>query len=91
MTKAETIREFMQTAGSTIISVEFIKKDGTPRKIQFNPRDRQGLSGGSPATQDPNIIRIRDFSIARSKVPAWRCFHVDRIVKITSNGQTFEF
>ena len=92
MNKPENIREFLNASGSTIVSVEFIKKDGTYRKVQFNPRDRQEIKGFGPSTNDPNIIRIRDFSIAKKQGQnAWRSFDVRRIVKITANGQTFDF
>lgn len=92
MDRSTTIRNFIQSAGSTIISVEFVKKDGTKRKVQFNPMDRNEIKGFGPSTQDPNIIRIRDFSIAKNQGQgAWRSFDVRRIVSITSNGQKFDF
>lgn len=91
MNKAEIIREFFAEAGSTIISVEFEKKNGQLRKIQFNPKDRNEIKGFGAPNQDENIIRIRDFSLAQKNIPAWRSFDVRRIRKITSRGQVFEF
>jgi hypothetical protein len=92
MDRATTIRNFIQNSGSTIISVEFIKKSGEKRKITFNPKDRQELVGGSPSTTNPDIIRIRDFKIAKDQGQgAWRSFDVSRVLSITANGQKFDF
>lgn len=35
--KPAQIRALIETAGSRFVSVEFIKKDGTPRKMLVNP------------------------------------------------------
>ena len=92
MSRSQTIREFLQSSGSTIISVEFVKKNGEIRKIQFNPRDRQEIVGTGTNNTNPDIIRVRDFSIARENGQgAWRSFEVNRVVSITSNGNTFTF
>lgn len=92
MNRAETIREFLRESGSTIISVEFVKKNGEVRKIQFNPRDRQEIVGAGTNSTNPDIIRVRDFSIARENGQgAWRSFDANRVISITSNGNTFNF
>lgn len=92
MSKSETIRNFLRTAGSTIVSVEFIKKDGTTRRISFNPRDRNEITGVGSKVRNPNIIAVRDFRIAQlQKTGAWRSFDVNRIVSIKSRGQIFNF
>jgi hypothetical protein len=92
MTRSETIREFLQESGSTIISVKFVKKNGEVRKIQFNPRDRQEIVGTGTNNTNPDIIRVRDFSIAHENGHgAWRSFDANRVVSITSNGNTFTF
>lgn len=92
MTKATTIRQFLQEEGSTIVSVEFIKKNGEKRRIQFNPRDRQELKGFGPTSVNPNIIRVRDFDIARERGwGAWRSFNADSILSIKSRGRVYSF
>ncbi len=92
MDKATAIRNFLEISGSTIVSVQFMNKDGTLRKIQFNPKDRNEIKGFGPSTQDPNIIRVRDFKIAKNQGQgAWRSFDVNRIVSITANGSTYSF
>lgn len=93
MNKSTLIKTLIQNSGSTIISVEFLKKDGNTRKVQFNPLDRQEIKGFSGSTcNDENIIRIRDFAIARKNgTGAWRSFNCNRVVSITTNGQKITF
>jgi hypothetical protein len=93
MNKTTLIRTLIKNSGSTIISIEFVKKDGNTRKVQFNPLDRQELKGFSSTTHaNENIIRIRDFSIARkNRTGAWRSFDCSRVVSITTNGQKITF
>lgn len=89
---AEKIKEFFKSEGSTIISVRFIKKDGTVRRISFNPFDRSEIKGFGPTNPNPNIIRVRDFDIARSQGSgAWRSFDVNRILSIKSRGCVYNF
>jgi len=86
-TKTELIRRFIFDAGSSIVSVEFRKADGTLRKLQFNPRDTQEIKGTGKPTTNPSIIRCRDFSIARQEGQgAWRSFDCERVVSIKANG-----
>jgi hypothetical protein len=92
MDRAASIREFLRSAGSTIISVEFIKKNGEKRKLQFNPRDRQEIVGAAPVNTNPNIIRVRDFKIAKDQgEKAWRSFDVTRVISLTSKGKKITF
>jgi hypothetical protein len=92
MSRSENIRNFLRSCGSTIVSVEFMKKDGTIRKILFNPKDRNEIVGTGSKVQNPNIIAVRDLGIAQSqKTGAWRSFDVNRIVSIKSRGQVFNF
>lgn len=89
---SETIREFLRQSGSTIISVKFVKKNGEIRKIQFNPMDRQEIVGTGINSTNPDIIRVRDFSVAKNNGNgAWRSFDCNRVISITANGQTFDF
>jgi hypothetical protein len=91
MATTETIRQFLQSAGSTIITVEFMKKDGSLRSISFNPKDRNEIKGTGTARKNPDIVCVRDFNLARKGIPAWRSFNVNSIRRIKSNRQTFDF
>jgi hypothetical protein len=88
-TKTEIVKRFIFDAGSSIVSVEFIKVDGTLRKLQFNPRDSKEIKGTGKPSVKPNIVRCRDFTIARNKGEgAWRSFDCERVVCIKANGIT---
>jgi hypothetical protein len=86
--RTSVIRSFIQQAGSTIVSVEFIKADGTKRQMCFNPRDSREIKGTGFACTQPNIIRCRDFSIARKEGQgAWRSFDCERVLSIKAKGR----
>ena len=92
MNKSDRVRRFIFNAGATIVSVRFIKKDGTLRCIQFNPRDTKEIKGTGTASKPPSIIRCRDFSIAKSAGSgAWRSFDCERVVSISAKGVTLKF
>jgi hypothetical protein len=90
--KTDLIKRFIFDAGSSIVSVQFIKADGSLRSLQFNPRDTQEVKGTGHALKKPNIVRCRDFAVARKEGEgAWRSFDCDRVVKIQANGTTISF
>ena len=92
MDKTQAIRQFILEAGSSIISVEFTKLNGDKRSLQFNPRDTQEIKRTGHALKTPNIIRCRDFAIARKEGQgAWRSFDCERVTKIKANGRTLVF
>ena len=85
--KTDIVKRFIFDAGSSIVSVEFRKADGSLRKLQFNPRDTQEIKGTGYALKAPSIVRCRDFSIARKEGQgAWRSFDCERVVSIKANG-----
>jgi hypothetical protein len=91
-TKTNIIKRFIFDAGSSIISVEFIKADGSIRKLQFNPLDSQEVKGTGHALKKPNIVRCRDFAVARKEGEgAWRSFDCERVVKIQAHGTVISF
>jgi hypothetical protein len=92
MDKTSIIKQFVFEAGASIVSVQFVKADGTVRKLQFNPRDTQEIKGTGHALKNPSIIRCRDFTIARNEGQgAWRSFDCERVVSIKSNGKELVF
>ena len=91
MDKTAFIQKFLANAGSSIVSVRFIKLDGSLRSVQFNPRDRQEIKGtGSPTTK-ASIVRCRDFRQAKAGNAAWRSFDTERVISIQANGQHIVF
>ena len=87
-----TLREFLSSAGSTIISIEFTKKNGEKRCICFNPMDKKEIKGFGDRNNNPDILRVRDFNIARQQGQgAWRSVHIHSISRICSRGKTYTF
>lgn len=83
MTNHQRIAHIIKTAGSSFVSVRFIKKDGSERQLTFNPADHNDIKGtGNPST-DPNIFRIRDIKLGQ-----WRSFDARRCVSIKCDGTT---
>lgn len=92
MDKTALIKQFIFNAGSSIISVQFVKADGTIRSLQFNPRDTQEIKGTGHALKAPSIIRCRDFTIARKEGQgAWRSFDCERVISVKARGQELVF
>ena len=92
MPNPQFIRQFLESEGSTIVSVKFIKKDGTIRRITFNPKDRNEIKGTGNPTDNPYIFRVRDIDIARKEgFSAWRSFDSRRIVSIKSRKIVYNF
>ena len=83
MNNHQQIADIIKTAGSSFVSVRFIKKDGSERQLTFNPADHNDIKGtGNPST-DPNIFRIRDIKLGQ-----WRSFDARRCVSIKCDGTT---
>ena len=92
MDKTSFIKQFIFEAGSSIVSVQFIKADGTVRKLQFNPLDSCEIKGTGHALKKPGIVRCRDFAVARKEGQgAWRSFDCERVVSIKANGKELVF
>jgi hypothetical protein len=91
-TKTDIIKRFIHDAESSIVSVQFTKLDGSLRSLQFNPRDTQEIKGTGHALKKPNIVRCRDFAVARKEGEgAWRSFDCERVVKIQAHGTVISF
>lgn len=84
--KTEAIRQILDDAGSSLVSVRFVKKDGTERQLTGNLKDHNDIKGTGNPTKDPRIVRIRDI-----KLGAWRSFDCDRVVSVKCKGQLHTF
>lgn len=74
---ASTIRSVITEAGSNLVSVTFIKKDGTKRLMTFDPTDHSDIKGtGKPCT-NPDIFRVREYGRDQ-----WRSFDASRVLNI---------
>lgn len=87
MNRSERIKSLIDEAGSSYVSVTFIKKDGSERQMTFNPKDVNDIKGtGDTSKVDANIFRVRD-----NTKQAWRSFDARRVIKIKSKGTITEF
>ena len=86
MERHQVVRSVIEKAGSRMVSVTFYKKDGTKRKLTFNPKDRQGIKGTGHSTAKPNIFRVRE--IGKDQ---WRSFDSDRLLTLRANSQLLTF
>lgn len=87
MERHELIRQAIQQAGSSFVSVNFLKKDGTERHITFNPRDFNEIKGTGHTCPDPNIFRIREVQNKEEGKTTWRSFDARRVIKLKFKGQ----
>ena len=86
MTAHEQISNLISSSGSKLVSVTFVKKDGTERQLTFNPADHNDIKGTGTACQDPNIFRIRDIRLGQ-----WRSFDARRVVSVSASGKLVKF
>ena len=79
--KLQIIQNAKEVAGSRLVSVEFLKTDGTKRQLTFNPRDIQGITGAGVKSRNVDQVRVRDFNLGQ-----WRSFNLNRVISIKVNG-----
>ena len=85
--RVERIRSLIESAGSTYVSVQFTKKDGSHRQLTFNPADHNDIKGtGDVYKVYENIFRVRD-----NEKQQWRSFDARRVISIKVRGTTTEF
>jgi len=85
MSNAEIIRSKIAEAGSSFVSVHFLKADGSERQMTFNPLHFGEVKGTGHAIVDPvkkeNIVRCMDVK------KGWRSFDCRRVFRIKVNGE----
>jgi hypothetical protein len=85
MNNAEIIRSKIAEAGSSFVSVHFLKADGSERQMTFNPLHFGEVKGTGHAIVDPvkkeNIVRCMDVK------KGWRSFDCRRVFRIKVNGE----
>jgi len=82
----EVVRDIIERAGSSFVSVNFLKKDGTERQITFNPRDWNEVKGTGKSCDNPNIFRIREVNNKEEGKTTWRSFDATRVLRVRANG-----
>jgi len=82
----EAIREILEAAKSSFVSIEFTKANGEARQLTTNPRQIGIILGTGTACKDPSVFRIMDI-----KLNQWRSFRSERVISIKANGVTTVF
>jgi len=82
----EAIREILEAAKSSFVSIEFTKANGEARQLTTNPKQIGEILGTGTTCKDPAVFRIVDV-----KLNQWRSFRAERVVSIKSNGTTTTF
>ena len=88
----QPIRDLIDEAGSTFVTVEFYKKsDGSERKFTFNPKDFNEIKGTGKPNENPNLFKIREVHNKETGKTVWRSFDASRVFRITAKGRTLKF
>ena len=82
----EVIREILEAAKSTFVSIEFTKANGEARQLTTNPKQIGIVLGTGTTCKDPSVFRIVDV-----KLNQWRSFRAERVTSIKANGTTTIF
>ena len=82
----EAIREILEAAKSSFVSIEFTKANGEARQLTTNPKQIGEILGTGTTCKDPAVFRIVDV-----KLNQWRSFRAERVTAIKSNGTTTTF
>lgn len=91
------LNDLLDSAGSKILAVEFVKKDGTLRTMQVQLHAGRALLAGENADEshqaavvtrrenNPNLRNV--FDIAKK---AWRSLNLDTLLAVTVRGTRFD-
>jgi len=87
-TQRQIINAMIDSAGSTIFNVEFIKKDGSIRKMQARTGVQKGLTGaGSSYGQAAKDTYVTLYDMQKG---AYRSVNRDTIQKLSIRGKTYK-
>ena len=82
----EAIREILEAAKSSFVSIEFTKANGEARQLTTNPKQIGEILGTGTSCKDPAVFRIVDV-----KLNQWRSFRAEHVTSIKANGTTTVF
>ena len=101
--KVSLINGLLGTIGSSCFTVDFVKKDGSPRTMNCRLHVSRGVSGGRPdataARKDTlkaeGMICVFDMAAAgqddTGKRGAFRTIDLNTVTRITAKGETLSF
>jgi len=82
----EAIRNLLDSAKSSFVSIRFTKANGEERQLTTNPRHIGEVLGTGKPCKDPAVFRIMD-----TKLNQWRSFRAERVISVRVNGQVTDF
>lgn len=105
MSKVDKIKGIVASSGAKIMSVKFIKKDGSERTMSFNPKTAKGIKGedASPSAKqavetnkknNPHLIRVCDQTLLAKGDAAekcWRTVDCNKVFEVHVNGEVIPF
>lgn len=95
--RRDRIRDLIESAGNTFVTVEFIKKDGTERVMNVRLNSGTDLLAGDAASasakqavetrkaNNPNLINV--FEAVRKQ---WRSIDLDRVLGVKVRGTRYD-
>lgn len=98
MDKYSKIRQLLDSKHGRIVSVSFVKKDGTPRTMLVQPAAGKYRVKGKDASESaqkaaqtraeryPNLLNVWD--VDRK---AFRSINMDTVTKIVADGSTYQY
>ena len=97
------IKEIIKSNQSKMMSLTFIKADGQPRTIQFNPKTAKGVLGESASEQgkkanasfkanNPDTIKVLDNQLllkGTEEAKCWRSVKLEAVTKVKAGGKVY--
>jgi hypothetical protein len=78
-----TVRQTLAQRGTRFVTVQFLKKDGTLRKINGLLRATSKMVGGDRGDRQHDVLRANDLvAIYSLKDRGWRSFNLNSVVEV---------
>lgn len=85
ITSQETLARKIKSAGNRFFTVEFLKKDGTIRRMNCRTGVKKHLTGnGTPRPQKPGLVTVYDV-----QAKGYRSFYIGKLISLTIGGKTY--
>ena len=85
--KIDTIRDIIARHAGQFFTVEFVKKDGTPRKLNGQFGHRAGHDGVNTTSHIPNLMTVTENRIdPRTGERAFRNINLETVTSLSVGG-----
>lgn len=93
--KAQKVNALIEQAGGKIFSVEFVKKDGSIRKMTcrrgVDKYSDGGVAGYSVNPENIGVFELAHGDSARKGKENYRCFNANNVLTMKVNGVEYKF